>query len=88
MPQKSNEITLPSGRTASVRSAKGRDMIAAERLCGVGESQIGFMLALVATCTKVDGEAVQYEELLDWSNTELQPLMAVMGNAQSLATKI
>lgn len=65
------DLTLSDGRMASLRAAKGRDLIAASRLT---DDVNALALALAAQVLTVAGEPVLYEDLLDW---ELRDVVAV-----------
>jgi hypothetical protein len=58
-------ITLPSGRSATLRTAKVRDLLQAHRTTGFSSEPMIIATALVAQVTMLDGRPVVYEDLLE-----------------------
>jgi hypothetical protein len=58
-------ITLPSGRSATLRTAKVRDLLQAHRATGFSSEPMIIATALIAQVTLIDGHAVVYEDLLE-----------------------
>lgn len=59
------EITLPSGRFATIREGRGRDLINAQRAVGRNAESTALLQALVAMLCTVDGQALIYEDVLE-----------------------
>lgn len=59
-----NTLTLPfSGRMATFRRLKGRDLIEAERQCGEDFTERQFRLAMLARRTILDGTQAAYPDI-------------------------
>lgn len=58
-------ITLPSGRSATLRTAKVRDLLQAHRATGFSNEPMVIATALVAQVTMLNGQTVVYEDLLE-----------------------
>lgn len=56
-------VTLPSGKTATIREGKGRDLLQAQRL--VGKDTDAMPYALIALRCQIDGAPIVYEDVLD-----------------------
>src|SRR6516165_5117885 len=68
------QITLPSGRIATIREGRGRDLIQAQRAVGK-TSESSAMLC------EVDGKPLVYEDVLDMPVADVLMLEAeVLGN--------
>ena len=75
------QITLPTGRIASVRAGRGRDLINAQRAVGRTAESGALMQALVAMLCTVDGKDLVYEDVLEMPIADVLTLEAeVMGN--------
>ena len=78
------DLTLSDGRLASLREAKGRDLIAASRLT---DDVNALALALAAQVLTVAGEPVLYEDLLDWPLRDVVAVQtAIAGQMGALPT--
>jgi hypothetical protein len=74
-------ITLPSGRIASIREGKGRDLINAQRAVGRTAESTALLQALVALLCTVDGRELVYEDVLDMPVADVLMLEGeVLGN--------
>lgn len=56
----SNIITLPSGKTATIREAKGKDVRLAQRLSQDDTSL--FLNAYMSLCVEIDGQPLVVED--------------------------
>jgi len=85
-------VTLPvSGRTARVRQALGKDSIAAGRLLSMGDSanMMAQQMAIVAQCTRVDGEPVTFEDIQEWPLQDVYALMpAALSGGKSVSSVV
>lgn len=57
-------ITLPSGRTATLRTGRGRDLVNAHRAVASNPEPIAISFALIAELATIDGRKIVYEDLL------------------------
>ncbi len=72
------EIVLPSGRKATIREGKGRDLLNAQR---IAQSPEEIIYALLAELVQIDGIKHVYEDILDMPLTDVLALQAeIMGN--------
>jgi hypothetical protein len=77
-------ITLPSGKTAVIREAFGRDLKRAQRVVADDPDQSAVMFALIAETTEIDGAKFVYEDVLDMRLADVLVLQReVTGNFQS-----
>ncbi|MGH7839288.1 MAG: hypothetical protein ACREQC_15885 [Candidatus Binataceae bacterium] len=67
MTEETRVITLPSGRKATLRTAKVRDLLQAHRATNFSSEPMIIATALVAQVTLLDGQCVVYEDLLELS---------------------
>lgn len=58
-------LILPSGRAASLRKPKVRDLLRAHRAVGFSGEPMAITMALVAEVSQIDGRTVVYEDLLE-----------------------
>ena len=65
---------LPSGRTATIRAGKGRDLMRAHRVAARNPEPLGVSFALVAELAEIDGRPVVYEDILEM---ELEDVLAL-----------
>ncbi len=78
---KIREITLPSGRVATVREGRGRDLIHAQRAVGRAAETTALLQALVAMLCTVDGKELCYEDVLEMPVADVLVLEGeVLGN--------
>ena len=76
------EIKLPSGKAATVKDGKGRDLLAAQRKA---KTQEEVMFALMAELVLLDGQPVIYEDLLEMDLKDVLAILTeVSGNFLSL----
>jgi hypothetical protein len=73
------EITLPSGKIASVIEAKGKHIREAQRQSGEESDKIIF--ALIAVCTTIDGKKLVVEDIDDMNSKDVFALMGEFGSA-------
>ncbi len=57
-------VTLPSGRSASVRRGFGRDLMRAQRAAGGSGEPGAVVFALIAELVEIDGAKIFYEDVL------------------------
>jgi hypothetical protein len=75
------QITLPSGRIATIREGRGRDLIQAQRAVGKTSESSALLMALAAMLCEVDGKPLVYEDVLDMPVADVLMLEAeVLGN--------
>jgi hypothetical protein len=75
------ELTLPSGRRATIREGRGRDLINAQRAVGRTAESGALMQALVAMLCTVDSKDLVYEDVLEMPIADVLILEAeVLGN--------
>ena len=63
-------VTLPSGKTLQVIDAKGKHLIAAQKLCGIDKPEY-LQFALASQICRIDGERFVMEDM------DLMPLAEV-----------
>jgi hypothetical protein len=56
-------ITLPSGKVATIREGKGRDILEAQRAIGTDSNALPY--ALIARLVLIDGQPIVFEDVLD-----------------------
>ena len=64
MDNQAKTITLPSGRIATLRQGRGRDLIKAHRAVASDPEPIAVSFALIAELAMIDGRQIVYEDLL------------------------
>jgi hypothetical protein len=75
------QITLPSGRIATIREGRGRDLINAQRAVGRNADSGALMQALLAMLCRLDGKELVYEDVLEMSIPDVLMLEGeVLGN--------
>ncbi|HLW69375.1 MAG TPA: hypothetical protein VKS22_02015 [Candidatus Binataceae bacterium] len=67
MNEETKTITLPSGRSATLREAKVRDLLQAHRTTGFSSEPMIIATALIAEVIVLDGKRVVYEDVLELS---------------------
>lgn len=60
---KTKTLTLSDGRTAVIRTGKGREVVEAQKQMGTDTSK--FMSVITALLTSIDGQSVVFEDLLE-----------------------
>jgi hypothetical protein len=65
MSEDTRTIMLPSGRSATFRMAKVRDLLQAHRVTQFSSEPMALALALVAEVAMLDGKPAVYEDLLE-----------------------
>lgn len=85
MMQLPDPITLPvSGKVASFRRLKGRDLVTAEMVQTAKGSDKEYNMALLAARVLLDGQQAILENMLDMDEEDLEAIMdALAGNAPS-----
>jgi len=72
------EIILPSGKKATIREGKGKDLLNAQRKARSAEE---ILYALLAELTEIDGQKLIYEDLLELDLKDVLALQsAVVGD--------
>jgi hypothetical protein len=56
-------ITLPSGKVATIREGKGRDILEAQRAIGSDTNALPY--ALISRMVLIDDKAIVFEDVLD-----------------------
>ncbi len=64
MDNQTRTTTLPSGRIATLRRGRGRDLIKAHRAVAANPEPIAVSFALIAELALIDGRPIVYEDLL------------------------
>ncbi|MBF6559135.1 MAG: hypothetical protein IVW56_02510 [Candidatus Binataceae bacterium] len=76
-------IMLPSGRAATIRKGKGRDLMRAHRAVAGNQEPMAVSFALVAELAQVEGRPIVYEDVLAMDLEDVLVLEAeVMGAAE------
>ena len=84
MNEESIIITLPSGRVATIRKAKGRDLMHAHRVAAGYPEPISISFALIAEVARLEGKQLVYEDILDMNLDDVLALEnAISGAAES-----
>ncbi len=65
MDAKAVSITLPSGRTATIRKPTVRDLLQAHRAVGFSGEPMAIAMGLVAQVTLIDEKPLVYEDILE-----------------------
>jgi hypothetical protein len=72
------EVALPSGKKATIKPFKGRDIREAQKISGTDTSLVIF--AIIAVTTTIDGNPVTAEELDDMDGMDVFELMNSFGS--------
>jgi hypothetical protein len=84
MTEDSTAFTLPSGRIATLRRAKGRDLIRAHRVTAGNTEPVSLSFALIAEIAQIDGKELVYEDVLETNLDDVLALEnAILGAAES-----
>ena len=76
------QLSLPTGKTATIRGGKGKDLLNAQRKSKTPDE---IMFALIAELTEIDEQPLIYEDLLEMELEDVLALQAEMsGKFQSL----
>lgn len=74
------EMILPSGKKATIKDGKGRDLLEAQRKAKSSE-EIAY--ALLAELAEIEGQKLIYEDILEMDIKDVLALqMEIMGNFQ------
>lgn len=74
------EMILPSGKKATIKDGKGRDLLNAQRKAKSAEE---IVYALLAELAEIDGQKLIYEDILEMDIKDVLALqMEIMGNFQ------
>jgi hypothetical protein len=76
MNDEARNIRLPSGRAASIRRGKGRDLMRAHRAAAGSPEPLAVSFALVAELAEVDGRPIVYEDVLAMDLEDVLALQA------------
>ncbi|OAM73765.1 hypothetical protein [Devosia elaeis] len=72
-------VTLPSsGKVATIRKGKGKDMRLAARHVNPAQDPIGYAMALAAQLTEIDGNPVLPEELDEMEMDDVGAIMSAL----------
>ncbi len=78
-PAGTKTITLPSsGKVATVRKGKGKDMRIAARNVNPAQDPIGYAMALAAQLTEIDGQPVLPEDLDEMEMDDVGAIMSAL----------
>ena len=76
------EITLPSGKIATIKKGKGLDLLNAQKNSNSSDE---IPYALIAQLTEIDGQKLVYEDILEM---DLEDVLAIQSEVTGkLATK-
>ena len=76
------EITLPSGKIATIKKGKGIDLLNAQKNSNSSDE---IPYALIAQLTEIDGQKLVYEDILEM---DLEDVLAIQSEVTGkLATK-
>lgn len=64
IPPEARSVTLPSGKTATLRKGKGRDLMHAQRAVVGSSDPTALEFALIAELAQIAGAPVVYEDVL------------------------
>ena len=79
-------LTLPSGKAATIKDGKGRDLLNAQRKAKSPEE---IMFALMAELVDVDGQSYVYEDFLEMPLDDILALQTeISGKSQSAALTV
>ena len=84
MVEGSKAIKLPSGKTANVRKAKGRDLMRAHRAVAGHTEPMAVSFALIAELSEIDGRSILYEDVLEM---DLDDVLALEAQVMEAADK-
>jgi hypothetical protein len=74
-------ITLPSGKTATLRRGKGRDLMRAQRAVAGNPDPTAVVFALIAELSQIDGAPIVYEDVSDMDLGDVLVLQAEVTGA-------
>lgn len=80
------ELTLPSGKTATIRDGKGKDLLQAQ-IKAKNSEEIPY--ALIAELCEIEGQNLVYEDILEMALSDVIALQAEISGKfpQSLTAK-
>jgi hypothetical protein len=74
-------VTLPSGKTATLRKGKGRDLMRAQRALAGNSDPTAIVFALIAELAQIDGAPIVYEDVLEMDLDDVLALQAEVAGA-------
>jgi hypothetical protein len=74
-------IALPSGRAATIRKGKGRDLMRAQRAVSGNSDPTAVVFALIAELTQIDGAPIVYEDVVEMDLGDVLILQAEVTGA-------
>ncbi len=77
----SRDIALPSGKRASIRPGKGRDLMRAQRAVAGDPEPSAVIFALIAELTQIDGAPIVYEDVVEMDLGDVLVLQAEVTGA-------
>jgi len=80
-----SQILLPSGKTATIKDGKGRDLLNAQRKA---KSPDEIMFALMAELTEIENQNYVYEDLLEMPLNDILALQTEISGKQQPAQPI
>ena len=73
--------TLPSGKTATLRRGKGRDLMRAQRAVAGNPDPTAVVFPLIAELSQIDGAPIVYEDVSDMDLGDVLVLQAEVTGA-------
>lgn len=77
----SRSLALPSGKQASIRPGKGRDLMRAQRAVAGDPEPSAVIFALIAELALIDGASVVYEDVVEMDLADVLVLQAEVTGA-------
>lgn len=74
-------LTLPSGKTATLRKGRGRDLMRAQRAVAGNPDPTAVVFALIAELAQIDGAPIVYEDVLEMDLDDALTLQAEVTGA-------
>jgi hypothetical protein len=80
-PAQSRSVTLPSGKIATIRKGKGRDLMRAQRAVAGNPDPTAVVFALIAELAQIDGAPIVYEDVAEMDLGDVLVLQAEVTGA-------
>jgi len=80
-PSQSRGLALPSGKTATIRRGKGRDLMRAQRAVAGNPDPTAMVFALIAELAQIDGGPIVYEDVVEMDLSDVLVLQAEVTEA-------
>ena len=78
VPDQTKTVTLSDGTIATIRKARGRDLIRAQDVAG-GENKFKFICAMLAQVTQLNGEPCVMEDIMELWAADIDLLSQTAG---------